>query len=154
MSRKCISQHLPLCHIMVTTLANMTPLQRSHTELQLVAAKRRNHFTSENLEVLYLLATINQLCLPRAATEYDVEIKNILWFLDIFTLFLLLCWKQSSRGVLMKMCSERYAVAVLKLKKRYWNHTLALVFSWEFVACFWIPHCSNTSGGAASVVLN
>ena len=78
MSRKCISQHLPLCHIMVTTLANMTPLQRSHTELQLVAAKRRNHFTSENLEVLYLLATINQLCLPRAATEYDVEIKNIL----------------------------------------------------------------------------
>ena len=92
----------------------------------------------------------------RGATEYeyDAEIKKIMWIINIFTLFLLLCWKQSSRGVLMKMCSERYAVAVLKLKKRYWNHTLALVFSWEFVACFWIPHCSNTSGGAASVVLN
>ena len=60
---------------MVTTPANTSPLERSYTKLQLVAAKRRNHFTSENLEVLYLLAATNHLCLPRGATEYDAKIK-------------------------------------------------------------------------------
>ena len=29
-----------------------------------------------NLEVLYLLAAINHLCLPRGAAEYDAEIKK------------------------------------------------------------------------------
>ena len=61
---------------MVTTLANTSLLERSYTKLQLVAAKRRNHFTSENLEVLYLLAAINHLSLLRGATEYDAEIKK------------------------------------------------------------------------------
>ena len=55
-----------------------SPLERSYPKLQLVAAKRRNHFTSENLEVLYLLAAINHLCLPRGATEYDAEIKKLM----------------------------------------------------------------------------
>ena len=65
-----------LCQIMLTTLANTSLLERSYTKLQLVAAKRRNHFTSENLEVLYLLAAINHLSLLRGATEYDAEIKK------------------------------------------------------------------------------
>ena len=93
---------------MVTTPANTSPLERSYAKLQLVAAKRRNHFTSENLEVLYLLAAINHLCLPLGATEYDAEIKKLMRFIDIFTPFRLLCWKKSSRGVLMKTCSDRY----------------------------------------------
>ena len=63
---------------MVTTPANTSPLERSYAKLQLVAAKRRNHFTSENLEVLYLLAGINHLCLPLGATEYDAEIKTLM----------------------------------------------------------------------------
>ena len=62
---------------MVTNPANTSPLERSYTKLQLVAAKRRNHFTSENLEVSYLLAAINHLCLPRGATEDDAEIKKL-----------------------------------------------------------------------------
>ena len=66
-----------LCQIMVTIPPNTSPLERSYTKLQLVAAKRRNHFTLENLEVLYLLAVINHLCLPHGATEYDAEIKKL-----------------------------------------------------------------------------
>ena len=66
-----------LCQIMVTTPANTSPLERSYTKLQLVAAKRRNHFTSENLEVLYLLAAINHVCLLHGAIEYDAEIKKL-----------------------------------------------------------------------------
>ena len=62
---------------MVTTPTNTPPLERSYTKLQLVAAKRRNHFTSENLEVLYLLAAINHVCVPRGATEYDAEMKKL-----------------------------------------------------------------------------
>ena len=62
---------------MVATPANTSPLERSYTKLQLVAAKRRNHFISENLEVLYLLAAINHLCLPHGVTEYDAEIKKL-----------------------------------------------------------------------------
>ena len=65
-----------LCQIIVTTPANTSPLERCYKKLQLVAAKRRNHFTSENLEVLYLLAAINHLCLLHRAFEYDAEIKN------------------------------------------------------------------------------
>ena len=64
-----------LCQIMVTTPANTSPLERSYTKLQL--AKRRNHFTSENLEVLYLLAAINHLYLLSGANEYDAEIKKL-----------------------------------------------------------------------------
>ena len=63
--------------MVTTTPANTPPLERSYTKLQLVAAKRRNHFTSENLEVLYLLAAINHLCLLHGAIEYDAEIKKL-----------------------------------------------------------------------------
>ena len=54
-----------LVQVMVSTPANTSPLERSFTKLQLVAAKRRNHFTPTNLETLFLLAAINHLCLPR-----------------------------------------------------------------------------------------
>ena len=111
-----------LCQIMVTTPANTSPLERSYTKLQLVAAKRRNHFTLENLEVLYLLAAIND----GAWSDWiHCRNKKLVWFIDIFTLFLLLCWKQSSRCVLMKMCSERYAVN-LQVNAHAWQ-----VYSWS-----------------------
>ena len=141
---------------MVTTPANTSPLERSYTKLQLVAAKIRHHFTPENLEVSYLLAAINHLWLLCRATEYDAEIKKLVWFTDMFTLFLLFCWKQSSRGILIKMCYERYAVNLQNAHawQLYRNPTLALVFSWKFAAYFWIPYHRNTSGGADSVVLN
>ena len=41
-----------LIQILVATPANTSPLERSYIKLQIVAAKRRNHFTSGNLEVL------------------------------------------------------------------------------------------------------
>ena len=66
-----------LCQIMVTTPASTSPLEKSYTKLQLVAAKRRNHSTSENLEVLYLPAAINHFCLSHGVTEYDAEIKTL-----------------------------------------------------------------------------
>ena len=50
-----------LSQIMIATPANTSPLERSHAKLQLVAPKTRNHFTSENLEVLHLLVAINHL---------------------------------------------------------------------------------------------
>ena len=73
------------CQIMVTIPANTSSLERSFTKLQLVAAKRRNHFTLENLEVLYLLVAINHLCLPRGVTKYDAEIKKSLIHWHIYT---------------------------------------------------------------------
>ena len=57
----------------------------------------------------------------------------------------------------MTMCSERYAVNLQENThawQLYRNHTLALVFFWEFAAYFGIPYHRNTSTGAALVVLN
>ena len=100
-----------LYQIMVTNPANTSPLERSYTKLQLVAAKRRNHFTSENLEVLYLLAAINHLCLLRGATEYDAEIKKtrvIHWHIYTVSFVVLEAVLQrcSYENVFWKICSK------------------------------------------------
>ena len=64
-----------LIQIMVATAANTSPLQRSYTKLQMVAAKRRNHFESKNLETLYLIAALNKELKPRKPSEYVKELK-------------------------------------------------------------------------------
>ena len=61
---------------MIATPANTCPLERSYTKLQIIPDKRRNNFTSENLEVLYVLAAMNYLCPLREGSEYDHEIKR------------------------------------------------------------------------------
>ena len=66
-----------LVKIMVATAANTSPLERSYTKLQLVAAKRRNHFLSENLETLYLLAALSEEMPVRDAMAYESEIKRL-----------------------------------------------------------------------------
>ena len=67
-----------MCHlvqIMLGTAANTSPLERSYTKLQMVAAKRRNHFLPENLELLYLLAALNHELPPRSSRQYDAELE-------------------------------------------------------------------------------
>ena len=63
-----------LMQIMVATVANTSPLERSYTKLQMVAAKRRNHSESKNLET-YLLAALNKELKPRKPSEYVEELK-------------------------------------------------------------------------------
>ena len=60
--------------LMVATAANTSPLERSYTKLQMVAAKRRNHSESKNLET-YLLAALNKELKPRKPSEYVEELK-------------------------------------------------------------------------------
>ena len=43
---------------MLCTAANTSPVERGYTILQIVASKRRNRITLENLEVLLLLGTL------------------------------------------------------------------------------------------------
>ena len=64
-----------LIQIMIATAANTSPLERWYTKLQMVAAKRRNHFKSKNLETLYLLAALNKELKPRKPSEYVEELK-------------------------------------------------------------------------------
>ena len=97
-----------LCQIMVTTPANTSPLERSYTKLQLVAAKRRNHFTLENLEVLYLLAAIND-----GAWSDWIHCRNkktcvIHWHIYTFSLVVLEAVLQmcSYENVFWKICSK------------------------------------------------
>ena len=63
-----------LMQIMVATVANTSPLERSYTKLQMVAAKLRNRFKSENLEK-YLLAALDKELKPRKPSEYVEESK-------------------------------------------------------------------------------
>ena len=46
-------------------------------------------------------------------------------------------WKQPSRGVLKKCCSEKYAVNLQEnISTKKWNHTSVWVFSCKFGAYF------------------
>ena len=64
-----------LIQIMVATAANTSPLKRSFIKLQMVAAKRRNHFESKILETLYLLAAMKKELKPRKPSEYVEGLK-------------------------------------------------------------------------------
>jgi hypothetical protein len=66
-----------LIKVMVATPGNTSPLERSYTKLEIVAAKRRNHFKPENLEVLYLLAALSDELPVRNAQDYNMEIKRL-----------------------------------------------------------------------------
>ena len=44
--------------ILLCTLSNTSPVKRGYTYLQMVAAKRRNHLCSENIETLLMLASL------------------------------------------------------------------------------------------------
>ena len=61
--------------IMLATTANTSPLERSYTKLQIVPAKRRNHFESKNLGTLYLLAALNKELKLRKPSEYVEDLK-------------------------------------------------------------------------------
>ena len=64
-----------LLQIMVATPANTSPLERSYTKLQIVAAKRRNHFTPENLELMYLFAALDILL--KEVSDYVAELQKL-----------------------------------------------------------------------------
>ena len=60
-----------LVQIMISTAPNTSPLERGYTHLQMVASKRRNRLLPENLETLFLLATLK---VPlKKPMEYEPE---------------------------------------------------------------------------------
>ena len=59
--------------ILLCTPPNTSPVESGYTYLQMVAAKQRNHLCSENMETLFMLASLK---LPsRKLSEYEEEIK-------------------------------------------------------------------------------
>ena len=61
--------------IMIATPPNTSPLERGYSFLEMVCSKRRNRLSSENIETLFLLATLK---LPiRSANDYSHEIKRL-----------------------------------------------------------------------------
>ena len=75
-SRKHATEYpnmVQLLHVMVASPANTSFLERSHTLLQMIAAAWRNHFTADNLELLYLLATLKQFMRNRKPVQYAEE---------------------------------------------------------------------------------
>ena len=62
-----------LIQIMISTAGN-TSLERGYTHLQMVASKRRNRVHPDNLEVLFLLATLK---IPqKKPNEYNMKSKG------------------------------------------------------------------------------
>ena len=61
--------------IMLCTPPNTSPVERGYTYLQMVATKRRNHLSSENLETLFLLVALKLP--PRSVNDYDKEIDVV-----------------------------------------------------------------------------
>ena len=68
---------------MLCTAANTSPVERGYTILQIVASKRRNRITLENLEVLLLLGTLK---IPvKNPKDYENERKRLekkIWTLN------------------------------------------------------------------------
>ena len=64
-----------LIQIMISTAGNTSPLERGYTHLQMVASKRRICVHPDNLEVLFLLATLK---IPqKKPNKYEHEIKRL-----------------------------------------------------------------------------
>ena len=72
-----------LVQAMLCTAANTSPVERGYTILQIVASKRRNRITLENLEVLLLLGTLK---IPvKDPKDYENERKRLekkIWTLN------------------------------------------------------------------------
>ena len=64
-----------LLQVMVATQANTFPLEWSYNRLQIIAAKRRNHLQSNNLEVLHLLASLKE-----QVEDDDDDDELLLWY--------------------------------------------------------------------------
>ena len=60
---------------MLATPANTSPLEQSYTRLQIIAAKRKNHLQPKNLEVLNLLATLQDQVKSLDPEKYEKVIK-------------------------------------------------------------------------------
>ena len=60
---------------MLCTAANTSPVERGYTILKIIASKRRNRITLENLEVLLLLGTLK---IPvKNPEDYESERKRL-----------------------------------------------------------------------------
>ena len=78
---------------MIATLTNTSPLERSYTWFQNIAAARRNHLQQNHLEVLYLLASLKDQVTQRNMKRPKNSLRNnvftllLIFLLDFFKLF-------------------------------------------------------------------
>lgn len=78
---------------MIATLTNTSPLERSYTWFQNIAAARRNHLQQNHLEVLYLLASLKDQVAQRNMKRPKNSLRNnvftllLIFLLDFFMLF-------------------------------------------------------------------
>ena len=78
---------------MIATLTNTSPLERSYTWFQNIAAARRNHLQQNHLEVLYLLASLKDQVAQRNMKRPKNSLRNnvftllLIFLLDFFKLF-------------------------------------------------------------------
>ena len=64
-----------LIQILLASSGNTSPLERGYTHLQMIASKRRNKIDPQNLETLFLLATLN---IPvKKPADYKDEIQRL-----------------------------------------------------------------------------
>ena len=63
--------------VMVVTPDNISLLEQSHTRIQVIAAKRKKHLKPNNLEVLYLLASLKDQVEPPDPEKYEKAIKQL-----------------------------------------------------------------------------
>ena len=64
-----------LIQSMISTATNTSPVERGYTILQIIASKRRNRISPENLELLFLLGTLK---IPvKSAEDYKQERKRL-----------------------------------------------------------------------------
>ena len=82
-----------LQQVMIATLTNTSPLERSYTWFQNIAAARRNHLQQNHLEVLYLLASLKDQVAQRNMKRPKNSLRNnvftllLIFLLDFFKLF-------------------------------------------------------------------
>ena len=78
---------------MIATLTNTSPLERSYTWFQNIAAERKNHLQQNHLEVLYLLAFLKDQVAQRNMKRPKNSLRNnvftllLIFLLDFFKLF-------------------------------------------------------------------
>ena len=82
-----------LQQVMIATLTNTSPLERSYTWFQNIAAERKNHLQQNHLEVLYLLASLKDQVAQRNMKRPKNSLRNnvftllLIFLLDFFKLF-------------------------------------------------------------------
>ena len=78
-----------LQQVMIATLTNTSPLERSYTWFQNIAAERRNQLQQNHLEVLYLLASLKDQVAQRNMKRPKNSLRNKCFytFINIFIRF-------------------------------------------------------------------